>query len=124
MYVCRYVVCRCVCRYIRYIYVSRVLPCVAVCVLQCVCCSVSVAVLLQCDIQNHHTTRPWCHCLLQCVAVCCSVLQCVAVCCSALRCAAVCYSVCNMLQCVAVCLFGACLWCVCLFCALQCVAVY
>ena len=49
-------------------------------------------------------------CLLQCVAVCCSVLQCVAVCCSALQCAAVCCSVlqcvavcCSVLQCVAVC---------------------
>jgi len=27
-------------------------------------------------------------CMLQCVAVCCSVLQCVAVCCSKLQCAA------------------------------------
>jgi len=39
-------------------------------------------------------------CMLQCVAVCCSVLQCVAVCCSVLQCVAVCRSV---LQCVAVC---------------------
>jgi len=38
-------------------------------------------------------------CLLQCVAVCCSVLQCVAVCCSELQCVAVC---CSVLQCVAV----------------------
>jgi len=29
-------------------------------------------------------------CVLQCVAVCCSVLQCVAVCCSVLQCVAVC----------------------------------
>jgi len=36
-------------------------------------------------------------CMLQCVAVCCSVLQCVAVCCSVLQCAAVC---CSALQCV------------------------
>ena len=36
-------------------------------------------------------------CLLQCVAVCCSVLQCVAVCCSVLQCVAVC---CSVLQCV------------------------
>ena len=28
------------------------------------------------------------HCVLQCVAVCCSVLQCVAVCCSVLQCVA------------------------------------
>jgi len=32
-------------------------------------------------------------CVLQCVAVCCSVLQCVAVCCSVLQCVAVCCSV-------------------------------
>ena len=46
---------------------------------------------------------PACHwfvCVLQCVAVCCSVLQCVVVCCSVLQCVAVC---CSMLQCVAVC---------------------
>ena len=53
-------------------------------------------------------------CVLQCVAVCCSVLQCVAVCCSvftrSVACVAVCCSVlpciavyCNMLQSVAVC---------------------
>ena len=36
-------------------------------------------------------------CMLQCVAVCCSVLHCVAVCCSVLQC--VC---CRVLQCVAV----------------------
>ena len=34
-----------------------------------------------------------CHCMLQCVAVWCSVVQCVAVCCSVLQCVAVCYSV-------------------------------
>jgi len=34
-------------------------------------------------------------CVLQCVAVCCSVLQCVAVCCSVLQCVAVC---CSLLQ--------------------------
>ena len=39
-------------------------------------------------------------CVLQCVAVCCSVLQCVAVCCSVLQYVAVC---CSVLQCVAVC---------------------
>jgi len=45
-------------------------------------------------------------CVLQCVAVCCSVLQCVAVCCCLMRyskgrlCVAVC---CSVLQCVAVC---------------------
>jgi len=39
-------------------------------------------------------------CVLQCVAVCCSVLQFVAVCCSVLQCVAVC---CSVLQCVAVC---------------------
>ena len=43
-------------------------------------------------------------CVLQCVAVCCSVLQCVAVCCSVLQCVAACCSVsCSVLQCVAVC---------------------
>jgi len=40
--------------------------------------------------------RGWCGgkvpCVLQCVAVCCSVLQCVAVCCSVLQCVAVCYT--------------------------------
>ena len=47
--------------------------------------------------------------VLQCVAVCCSVLQCVAECCSVLPCVAVCYRVlqcvsvcCSVLQCVAV----------------------
>ena len=39
-------------------------------------------------------------CVLQCVAVCCSVLQCVAVCCSVLQCVAVC---CSVLQCGAMC---------------------
>jgi len=39
-------------------------------------------------------------CVLQCVAVCCSVLQCAAVCCSVLQCVAAC---CSVLQCVAVC---------------------
>ena len=38
-------------------------------------------------------------CVLQCVAVRCSVLQCVAVCCSVLQCVAVC---CSVLPCVAV----------------------
>ena len=37
-------------------------------------------------------------CMLQCVALCCSVLQCVVVCCSVLQCVAVC---CSVLQCVA-----------------------
>jgi len=53
-------------------------------------------------------TPDWC--VLQCVAVCCSVLQCVAVCCSVLQRVAVCCSVlqcvavcCSVLQCVAVC---------------------
>jgi len=49
------------------------------------------------------------HCVLQCVAVCCSVLQCVAVCCSVLQCVAV---SCSVLQCVAMC-YG----------VLQCVAI-
>jgi len=31
-------------------------------------------------------------CVMQCIAVCCSVLQCVAVCCSVLQCVAVCCS--------------------------------
>ena len=39
-------------------------------------------------------------CMLQCVAVCCSVLQCIGVCCSVLQCVAVC---CSVLLCVAVC---------------------
>jgi len=38
------------------------------------------------------------HCVLQCVAVCCSVLQCVAVYCSVLQCAAVCPRAPYMLQ--------------------------
>ena len=38
-------------------------------------------------------------CVLQHVAVCCSMLQCVAVCCSVLQCVAAC---CSVLQCVAV----------------------
>ena len=37
-------------------------------------------------------------CVLQCVAVCCSVLQCVAVCCSVLQCVAI--VCCSVLQCV------------------------
>jgi len=44
-------------------------------------------------------------CVLQCVAVCCSVLQCVAVCCSVLQCVAVCCSVLQItcvLQCVTI----------------------
>ena len=40
------------------------------------------------------------HCLLQCVAVCCSVLQCVAVCCSVLQSVTM---YCSVLQSVAVC---------------------
>jgi len=70
-----------------------------------------------------------CHCMLQCVAVWCSVVQCVAVCCSVLQCVAVCCSVlqcvavcCGVLQCVAVCCSV--LQCVALCCSvLQCVAV-
>ena len=49
-------------------------------------------------------------CVLQCVAVCCSVVQCGAVCCSVVQCVAVCRSVlqcgavcCSVVQCVAVC---------------------
>jgi len=49
-------------------------------------------------------------CLLQCVAVCCSVLQCDVACCSLLQCVAASCSVlqrvaacCSVLQCVAVC---------------------
>jgi len=79
------------------------------------------------DKTSHHSL-----CVLQCVAVCCSVLQCVGaqkraivwrenmpsffgVCCSVLQCVAVCCSVlqcvavcCSVLKCVAVC------WCTCL----------
>ena len=39
------------------------------------------------------STSPLTFCVMQCVAVCCSVLQCVAVCCSVLQCVAVCCSV-------------------------------
>jgi len=71
-------------------------------------------------------------CVLQCVAVCCSVLQCVAVCCSVLQCVALCCIsqaaprwllpismcaavCCSVLQCVAVCcsvLQCVALWCI------------
>ena len=74
--------------------------CVAVCcgVLQCVVVPCSV---LQCVAHvDTHTMMVAPHCVLQCVAVCCSVLQCVAVCCSVLQCAAV---SCSVLQCAAVC---------------------
>ena len=58
-------------------------------------------------------------CVMQCVAVCCSVLQCVAVCCSVLQCVTVC---CSVLQCVAV--LCSALQCVAVRCnVLQCVAV-
>ena len=43
--------------------------------------------------------REFLQCVLQCVAVCCSVLQYVAECCSVLQCVVVC---CSVLQCVAV----------------------
>jgi len=75
-----------------------VLQCVAVSVLQSVCCSQCVAVhcsALQCDVVRCI--------LLQFFTVCCSVLQCVAVfcvCSSVLKCAAVCSSV---FQCVTAC---------------------
>jgi len=54
-----------------------------------------------------HTLLQVCACVVQCVALFCSVLQCVAVCrmqcaalfCSVLQCVAVC---CSVLQCVAV----------------------
>jgi len=68
------------------------------------------------DFFNHLPVEP---CMLQCVAVCCSVLQCVAVCCSVLQCVAV---FCSVLKCVAVCfrVFR----CVSVYCSvLQCVAV-
>ena len=42
-------------------------------------------------------------CVLQCVAVCCSVVQCVAMCCNVLQCVAVRCSVCIVLQHVAAC---------------------
>jgi len=58
-------------------------------------------------------------CVLQCVAVCCSVLQCTAVCFSVLQCVVVC---CSVLQCVAVC--SSVLQCVAVCCSvLQCAAV-
>jgi len=57
-------------------------------------------------------------CVLQCVAVRCSVMQCDAVCCGVLQCAAVC---CSVLQCAAVC----CSVCCCVLqCVLQCAAVW
>ena len=59
---------------------------------------------------RHAERRCNAYCVLQCVAVCCSVLQCVAVCCSVMQCDAVCCSVrqcitvwCSVVQCVAVC---------------------
>jgi len=55
-----------------------------------------LARVLQARRSELHASR----CVLQCVAVCCSVLQCVAICCNMLQCVAVC---CSMLQCVAVC---------------------
>jgi len=86
--------------------------CVVVCygVLQCV--AVYCAVLQCAAVAERalmHTRVPRRMCVLQCVAVCCSVhtrvprrmcvLQCVAVGCSVLQCVAVC---CSVLQCVAV----------------------
>jgi len=62
------------------------------------------------SLQCHTESRCNEYCVLQCVAVCCSVLQCVAVYCSVMQCTAVCGSVlqcgvvcCSVLQCVAVC---------------------
>jgi len=70
------------------------------------------------NVYMYRNPRP-CHCVLQCVAVCCSVWQCVAMCCSVLQCVAVC---CNVLQCVAVCCRV--LQCVAVCCSVfQCVAV-
>jgi len=90
---------------------QHALQCVAVCcgVLQCVvvCCSVLQCVVRCSAVQSvlqgvtsptsTLATEPYrtnsCHCVLQCVAVRCSVLQCVAVCCSAVQCVAVCVAV-------------------------------
>ena len=48
------------------------------------------------EILRHQFLRD--DCVLQCVAVWCSVLQCGAVCCSVLQCVTVC---CSVLQCIA-----------------------
>ena len=115
-----------------------VLQCVAVCcrVLQCVaeCCSIVVCCSVLRCVAVCHSVIPWpfafiehfhsqwrdfASCLLQCVAVCCSMLQYVAVCCSVLQCVAV---RCSVLQCVAMCCSV--LQCVAVCCSvLQCVAV-
>ena len=93
------------------------LQCVAVCVLQCVCCSVW-DIAMPTSLPRPRDDAVCCS-VLQCVAVCCSVLQCLAVCCSVLQCVAVC---CSVLQCVAVCCSM--LQCVAVCCSvLQCVAV-
>jgi len=71
------------------------------CVFACVCVRES-----QPDNPSGQSISPHTNtCVLQCVAVCCSVLQYVAVCCSScmlLQCVA-CACCCSMLQCVAVC---------------------
>jgi len=74
---------------------------------------------------DRSATTHWCTfilCVLQCVAVCCSVLRCVAVCCSVLLRVAVCCSVlqrvavyCSVEQCGAVCCGM--LWCVAAYCS-------
>ena len=71
------------------------------------CCSVSQCVAVCCSVlqlRNYHIrsrskASGLLICMLQCVAVRCSVLQCVAVRCCVLQCVAVC---CSALQCVAV----------------------
>jgi len=68
----------------------RVFQCVAAC-----CAQIStycIERLMDTTVSEIHIST----CMLQCVAVCCSVLQCVAVCCSVLQCVAVC---CSVLQC-------------------------
>jgi len=69
-----------------------------------VCCSVLPCVAVCCSMLQYTIESNTCllcisfvcssvlQCVMQCVAVCCSVLQCVAVCCSVLQCVAVCYS--------------------------------
>ena len=73
------------------------LRCVAVCcsVLQCVPTALSFCIhtLFITALRPYHMWLVDLICVLQCVAVCCSVLQCVAVCCSVSQCVAVCCSV-------------------------------
>ena len=51
-----------------------------------VCCNVLQCVAAGCSVLQGLCVKDIC--VLQCVAVCCSVLQCVAVCCSVLQCVA------------------------------------